>query len=233
MRPCPKLEQIPEYRIWQLPQSWDLNLVLSAREPILKGLNRLCRRVTGHVKTVVMKGIWAASRHSSSVSSGDGWRHISCKTFAAKNVDRYLLFQSCIWRWTCFTTTLGHRDCNSAAERHISDFRCMPQHTIHTRSQISTARFLHIHRMHICHKIWKKASILATEMGDSRIQTSSGHLTRQCKICGGTLTNTRSTQSLQSGLAVFRNVARRHTFQFLLEATEWVLKDLPKNRWNM
>ena len=56
------------------------------------------------------------------------------------------------------------------------------------------------------------------------MQISSGHLTRQCKMCGSSLTNTESKQSVESGLAVFRSIAQHHKFMLLLETTEWVLQ---------
>jgi len=56
------------------------------------------------------------------------------------------------------------------------------------------------------------------------LQISGGHLTRQCRMCGGGLMNTEPSETLRSGLTTFRNVAQYHNFQLLLEVTEWLLE---------
>lgn len=56
------------------------------------------------------------------------------------------------------------------------------------------------------------------------VQVSSGHLSRQCRMCGGALANTETPQQLTGGLAVFRNVAQAHGFDLLAEATQWLLQ---------
>jgi hypothetical protein len=56
------------------------------------------------------------------------------------------------------------------------------------------------------------------------LQISGGHLTRQCKICGGGLINTEPSQTLRSGIITFRNVAQYHKFLLLLEMTKWLLE---------
>ncbi|KAK9824549.1 hypothetical protein WJX72_011249 [[Myrmecia] bisecta] len=56
-------------------------------------------------------------------------------------------------------------------------------------------------------------------------QIASGHLRRQCHICSGHLANTVTRAAFHKGLTVFRNVARYHSFELLMEIVGWLLEE--------
>jgi len=57
------------------------------------------------------------------------------------------------------------------------------------------------------------------------VQVSSGHLARQCKLCGGELKCTQPADVFRKQLTVFKNIARYHSFQLLMEIVEWLLEE--------
>lgn len=54
---------------------------------------------------------------------------------------------------------------------------------------------------------------------------ASGHLARQCKMCGGELKCTEPADVFRKRLTVFKNIARYHSFQLLMEIVEWLLEE--------
>ncbi|DBA81285.1 TPA: hypothetical protein ACH3X2_006902 [Trebouxia sp. C0005] len=54
---------------------------------------------------------------------------------------------------------------------------------------------------------------------------SSGHLARQCKHCGGELKCAQPADVFRKQLTVFKNIARYHSFQLLMEIVEWLLEE--------
>ena len=74
---------------------------------------------------------------------------------------------------------------------------------------------------------WKRSTNkeeLEKLTADINMQVASGHLSRQCKRCGGKLVNTQTPEALREGLTIFRNVARYHSFDLLMELLEWLLE---------
>ena len=57
-------------------------------------------------------------------------------------------------------------------------------------------------------------------------QIAGAELSLCCKFCGGSLVNTQTAEDMHAGLTTFKNVAKYHNFQLLLETTEWLLRPL-------
>lgn len=57
------------------------------------------------------------------------------------------------------------------------------------------------------------------------LQVSAGHLARQCKLCSGELKCTEPADVFRKRLTVFKNIARYHSFQLLMELVEWLLEE--------
>ena len=56
------------------------------------------------------------------------------------------------------------------------------------------------------------------------MQVLQGHLLRQCGICSGPLRLCQTAADLKKQLGVFRNIARYHSFDLLMEVVDWLLE---------